>query len=820
MASPTREEVLLELEARGKLSPERAALVEEMRARGMIGTPKDAEKESIKRERKMSETEHRDYMRERKAKGLPVRPQPTDARLFSDAGTDQLLLQDEIAGAGAFLKQMATGDKSFIDPAAWDEAGDAYSKTADRYRAEREVFTDEYGNYALVPQIVGGLGMVGAKGGLLGQQAAKAVARGGNALANWIRGAGTSAKVGAGYGAATGFTGGEGGVLNRALGAAGGAATGAVLSPVISHAVAPAAVFALRKAIEHVGAPVVRKVAGAASRAPDAIMHRTLQRQGQTPRDAQMYLDTGEDLALYGKTQTQLPEMIVDTGPAAKRMSRAVEAVPGEGSSIAETALDLRQRGSHPTTPRRIKDPNDPTKTIANPDFMPGQNERMNDQLRRGLKVGRADYHKTKGRLVEDQKEAAGPLYDEFREMRKRPDGSIARPNDPDYHTAAPVVVDVGEILARSERADADLSPVMKRAMQTARAQFMDEDILRRAGRDVNNQVLLGPDAVVARTPNYTLNASRFQSGKEALDDMITEAVNKGQSGKVRLLTMLKNELVEAADAASTVPVRKGGKIVRDPKTKKPVYRSVYQEARDAYSEPEGLLDALAKGRTFMKGDSEVTAAEYKALSTGEKRMFRVGMAQQARVDLGKKVTGADRVAYFDRPNVQEVLGSIMSKNEFQRLAALHSREGAMTASRQATKGTRTTPLREDIEDLNWLGRQAEAAKQSGGMFGYTLHLASEAVKRLTRMREEDSLALARMLFERDRVKQRQILQRIEKKYGKPRAQRGLAAAVREVRRYERAQLQNQGIDRASSRIGGIIAGDSAAMRPDASPTQ
>lgn len=798
MAEPSREEVLLELEARGLLSPDRQAVVAEMRARGMLGTQKDIEKDNVRRELRMSEKEYSEYAKERKAKGLPGRPQASSAQLAGDIASDQLLLQDEIVGAGEFIKQLATGDKSIIDRQAWDDAGSAYSRGADRVRAEREVAGEEFGNYALIPQILGGLGMVAAKVPAVASAAVSKVApQVSNKLAAWLGGAGQSAKVGATYGGITGVTGGEGGVAQRALGGVGGAAAGAALAPALSHVVAPAAAFAVRKAVDAT-APARQAIAAKFSGDPDAILLRALQRQNMTPATAQAHLDEGADLARYGSgktaTQTDLPEMIVDTGPAVQRLSRAVEAVPGEGSTIAQRELNLRQRGSLPGT------------SPKDPDYRVGQHERVNDQFARGLRVTNADYHKTKGRLAAEQKEDAGPLYNEFRDLTNG--------------AGEPLRIDVGDILARSEADDINLSPIHKRLMQRARAQFMDEDVVRDVGRDANNQAILGKDAVVAKTPNYKLGTSRFQSGKEAVDDMITEAEAKGRSSEVRLLTMLKNELIDAADSATMIPVRdKAGNPVLDA-AGNVQWRSVYREARDVYSDKQGMLDALAKGRTFMKGDSEVTAAEYKALSTGEKRMFRVGMAQQARVDTGGKVTGGDRVAYFDRPNVQAVMSEIMSSKEYQRIAQLHQREAAMTTSKRMKEGSPTARIDQEVEDLNWLGRQASDMGQSGGAIGYAVMKASQVVQKLTRMREDDALALSKMLYERDRGKQRVTLQRLEKKYGRPRAQRGIAAAIREIQREQRRRLQNQGFNQAMPRIGGIIGGDAAAIRQDASPRQ
>lgn len=786
----TREEAVLELQRRGALTSEQEAAVAEMQRRGLLRSYKEQEKENVRREMQMTDEEWQDYRRERMRKGLVNRDKPSDFGLMTDAAADQLLLQDEMVGAGEFVRQLATGDKSIIDRKAWDEAAQAYSRGADRVRAEREVFGERYGNFALIPQIIGGIGSVAAKPlSLAAQAVAKAAPQTGNALLRWLAGAGQVAKTGAAYGGVTGYTGSEGGIMPRLFGGAAGAGTGAVVAPTLTHVVSPAVMAAATKAAQ-VADPARRAIASRFSSDPYAVMHRALRRQGQTPADAQAYLDEGQALARYGSTQTDLPEMIVDTGPATRRLSRAVEASPGEGASMAEEALNLRQRGSAPA----VKD--------TDADYTPGQHARIVEHLQRGLKVTKDDFHKTKGRLIQEQKEAAAPLYQQFRDLK---DGA-----------GEPLKIDVGDILAASEADDALLAPEHKKIMQRARAQFMDEDIVRAVGRDENNQAILGRDAIVAKTPNYKLSPARFDSAKQVLDDMIDDAVKFGRNGEARILTELKNNLLERADSVTTIPLRgKDGKPILD-KDGKPQWTSVYAQARDAFERPAKLIDALARGRTFMKGDSEVTAADYKAMSTGEKRMFRVGMAYQARKDLGQKVKGADRTAYFDRPNVQELLGEIMSRKEFERFAGLQQREGKMVSSLRSIQGSRTTPTREDIDDLNFMGKQANEAQQAGSLFGYAMMQASKVVQRLTRMREEDATKLARMLYERDPKRQRVILQEIERKYGRPRAQRGLAAAIREIQRAERARARTQHARNVLPYLGGTTAGGAAALHPDA----
>lgn len=826
---PTREDVLLELEARGALSPERQAVLDELRARGAF-QPKAVS--DVKREAAMSSDEYAAANKERVAKGGLNRPQPGTfgAGGLTDLVADPIGVMDEVHGASQFVKRgllPAVGHVAYdvARPIAnafgadlpesqgtygedIDRGAQAYTDAADRIRAERAVGRERLGWAALPVEVIAGAPSVGIKAGTN-------IVKGANALRGWLEGAKQSAKVGAGFGLAAGTAQSEGGVLERAAGGVGGGLTGLVAGPVLSHALVPAAAAILRNVKNIPGA--VRAARTAVSSNPDAITYRGLQRQDMTPRQAQLYLDTGKDLATFGTKQTALPETLGDTGPAMRRLVRAVEAQPGNSSSVAETFLNERQRGSSPlveqvipnpaydpaqkprmanpafdpskpvnqkTNPKNVANPSYEPSRIANPAYMPGQFQRINEQLRRGLKVSNADFAKTKARLTEEQKTASDPLYKEFR-------GAVDE-------NGAPVEIDVGDILRNSEMQDPDLAPAFKNLMKKARGEFVDEIVLRDMGPGLNNQIPVGKEAVAGRAQSTRLSPARFDSAKQQLDEMISSAQEKGQNNSVRLLTELQKALIARADAATT---RNGV--------------SIYERARDAFASPAKMKDALAAGRAFMKGDSEVTGAEYKALTSGEKRMFRIGMAKQARVDTGRKTFGSDSVNYYDRPNVQEVLQEVMTPKEYQRHIALQGREGAMMRSLRATQNSRTAPTQADMADLDWMSRQAESIKDRG-LVGYVVHAAAEGVKRLTRMREKDAAAVANIIFEKDPVKQREITTRLEATYGRPRVQRGIAAAVREVRRLERrasGRITQQTLNPA---LVGELSGDQTSIQPDA----
>ena len=143
------------------------------------------------------------------------------AQRFSDMVTDPLGLQDEIVGAGQAARALVT---SGGDLAA---AGDAYTKGAERIRAERRVAREDNGYLGTAAEILGGVG-------------ASKVATLPTALApTALETAKQAFKAGAGTGAFTGATNAEGGALERAEGAMIGGAIGGVAGPLISNVAVP-----------------------------------------------------------------------------------------------------------------------------------------------------------------------------------------------------------------------------------------------------------------------------------------------------------------------------------------------------------------------------------------------------------------------------------------------------------------------------------------------------------------------------------------------------------------------------------------------------
>jgi hypothetical protein len=206
----------------------------------------------VRREMAMPAAEYDKLNRERVKAGGYYRPQPTALNLTSDQVTDAIGLGDEIAGAGQWLRRLAT-------TGSLDKAGKAYSDTAERLRAERRVARADNGLLGTAGEIVGGLGTSTLKTVPAGYAAVRAAASAGQTVpqqAAALRAAlvpanaapalgfkeavAQSAKAGGVAGAAAGAAQGEGGIAERGKEALKGALIGGVAGPVISDVVIPA----------------------------------------------------------------------------------------------------------------------------------------------------------------------------------------------------------------------------------------------------------------------------------------------------------------------------------------------------------------------------------------------------------------------------------------------------------------------------------------------------------------------------------------------------------------------------------------------------
>ncbi len=311
----------------------------------------------------------------------------------------------------------------------------------------------------------------------------------------------------------------------------------------------------------------------------------------------------------------------------------------------------------------------------------------------------KGDFAKTQAKLIDEQQSLSKAAYDQAYADKRE--------------------FDFGQVLFDRQFDDFAAAGPLRRALNRARSLFVEP----------------------SRAPGFqaSLSTERFDSGKRALDDMIQSAKQSGRNNEARLLTKLKGDLLGVID---------------DPKAG----NAAYQAARDVYGSRAQLLDALDSGRAFMRGDAEMTGAQYAKLPTGEKRMFRIGLAREVRKVLGGKTLSSDALGYFDKPNTRAVLDEIMSPAQSRKFYELVELEQGLAATNQAVRGnSRTAERQQNVLDFS-LGVRLGRAIRTQGLREALMTEITDQVTKLFAMREGDAVALSKMLFATDRAAQRTTL--------------------------------------------------------------
>lgn len=794
---PTQLDALIEAERRGILPPKMQGMLSEARRRGLLQPEMSEEKRiaaeadaRIQREMEMSPEEYDVYVRERMKEGEPYRPQPGSGltgSLFTNQMVDPFGVRDEIVGAGQFARKFVTSGGDI------GEASEAYSNAADLIRAEQRAASGKYGP---APEIIGGFGTSG-------------LAKGFKMAPSFLGRVSQSAKAGAGYGAATAAGRSEGGIGERITGAGQGAAFGAVLGPVVSEAVAPAIGGIVRAGGASArGLGKAARYLGGSKANIDQRFLRALEQQDMTLSQAGQALQEARQAAKFGKTQLEPQFTLADLGPVTRDLADTAALVSSEARGQAKGFLYQRARESF---------------------------GRVNDYFRRSLKVARGDFAKTQAKLIDEQQRLSKTAYDDFRNMDVTiPVGNVLYSRQIDDLAAAPALKKTlqqarEQFVAATAKRDLTLAGrrthtrqmgALKNDLNTARDNLRDlrrkrqDTAVKSEQRDLRSQIREQEDAITAMsrdlqtlrsgkpaktyaTQAYTeLTPARFDAGKRALDDMIESAVKAGRNNEARLLTRLKSELVAVADQATTVPGTN---------------RSLYAEARDVYGSRAQLLDALDAGRSFMRGDAEITGAQYKALTTGEKRMFRTGMAREMRKTLGQKQLGHNMTGIFDRPNTREVLEEIMTPKQAKTFYRLVEVEDALNATNQAVRGnSKTAERQQNIADFS-LGVRLGRALKDKNLREVLWDEITDQITKYFSMREGDAVGLTKVLFETDPVKQQDYLAQLARTYGSPRAK----AIVNRALRITRQRLATA--RRSLSGIIGELTGQASAQRPQLS---
>lgn len=609
---------------------------------------------------------------------------------------------------------------------------ETYDQALADERAKVEAFRAENPGTALTAELAGGFLTPG-----LGI-AAGALKAGANAsrLAKIGRGAG----IGAGFGGTYGFAsseGGEGDLLeqaaNRGKGAVTGAAVGAGLGgafPMLSGAVGGA----YRK-VRDFAAPALARFTKGTEAAADRVMSGRMREAGDTPQAFREQLAAADEAArFHSNSRTPVPMALVDQSDAMRKLAGSAARSSTETGQRAEAFFKARQTGVTPKAASEAQMVDEAGLTTRNPfayrvegEAPAGQFERIRDALHRTLTIKDKDFHDFGKNAYATEKNLMAALKGKAQAMF--PDA---------YKDAQPF--DLTPALTTLDDKMTDRAGSHFATLQGARKLFLDPK---------------SPNGAPLGSPEHL---KRFQSAKEMLDDKIEVALRSGKSKLAGDLIEFRRDVTAAAKAAN-------------PK---------YEAALDYYSSQMELKDAINMGRNAFKEGADITADQFRDLSEGQKKLFRLGMLESYETQLGRGARANDRARIFESPNVQELLSVVIPRTETatgrpkagavfanrpERFGDFVGNEKRMVESgRQVIGGSPTAErLASDAKFTRQsLGQMVDALRSSGGAIGVVMEAAAAGLNRVFGMREDVAAEIGRRLFTARPEERERILQRLE----------------------------------------------------------
>jgi len=322
---------------------------------------------------------------------------------------------------------------------------------------------------------------------------------------------------------------------------------------------------------------------------------------------------------------------------------------------------------------------------------------RMNAAVNENLGDGRA-YYSTIDDLMTKRKAEAAPLYKEAYKVGIFPD---------DFNAQIAPILD---------------TPAGRQAMKNA------VEIAKNERVPINNiGITIDDNAGTVKfdtIPNMqTLDYVRrgFEDVLDGYRDPTTLRLNLDNAG--RAVLGLSNDL-------------KNSLVTINPK---------YGEALDAWSGPSGVMDAMKLGRKMSAGrtDPEVFGGSVGRMTDAEREGMRIGVARTVSDRLrGRNPQSEIRGITSDLNYQDRLREAFPSENAFSRFMDQANTEATYQGNmNQVLSGSRTTPLREDIDSVNAMldsqgvgGRVVNALEQRAGGTTFVRQAVEAAINRVATM--------------------------------------------------------------------------------------
>ena len=267
--------------------------------------------------------------------------------------------------------------------------------------------------------------------------------------------------------------------------------------------------------------------------------------------------------------------------------------------------------------------------------------DRLIEAADKSLGTKNAEYKNTMNNFIRQKEDEAGPLYKELNKLNVRVDGELM------------------DLLRASDSAHkgAELSSKLRREIPIDLSKLESGDVISFKSLDAIKRSL------------YDLGKTSQRSGSQGIS-------NDYNSLRISLINKMDDIL---------------------PKNEK---GSVYKQARDAFSGPSQLQDAVESGRKVMGQDSINVSNIMEGMSKSELEAFRIGALQSIRDQVGTP-GGQTKILNMYRASatsgkLKEIFG-----NDYRKFAADVAREVRLKELEPVGKGSQTASRLMNIEDLD-----------------------------------------------------------------------------------------------------------------------
>ena len=267
--------------------------------------------------------------------------------------------------------------------------------------------------------------------------------------------------------------------------------------------------------------------------------------------------------------------------------------------------------------------------------------KRLIEAADKSLGTENAGFKITMNNFIRQKEDEAGPLYKELNKLNVRVDGELM------------------DLLRASDSAHkgAELSSKLRREAPIDLSKLESGDVISFKSLDAIKRSL------------YDLGKTSQRSGSQGIS-------NDYNSLRISLINKMDDIL---------------------PKNEK---GSVYKQARDAFSGPSQLQDAVESGRKVMGQDSINVSNIMEGMSKSELEAFRIGVLQSIREKAGTPGGQTIILNMYRASATSEKLKEIFG-NDYRKFAADVAREVRLKELEPVGKGSQTARRLADIDDLD-----------------------------------------------------------------------------------------------------------------------